>query len=137
MEALASRVGRLEAQLDHLQRDLASTQTALSVLVKSGTDLREHSEIVERLATPAAALPAADGRGGVTQDAVVAEWVRLFENELEALRRRTDGREGPLSDLELRIQRLEGFRHEGGADKSVVELAEICLGGLQEVQAQV
>lgn len=139
MEALASRVGRLEAQHEISRRDVSALQTAIAALATGGAG--DSVAVVRRLASstsgPSGAPDAVPAAGSDAQSAVISEWVRLFERELEALRRRTEGRDGPIADLEARMRRLESFRYESGADKSVIELAELVLGGLSDLHEQV
>ncbi|CAK9099003.1 unnamed protein product [Durusdinium trenchii] len=108
MEALAKRVGRFEAELDALRREVLQLQG------------------------PHPSKPSSDAQASELQ----LQWVRLFEKELERLRRLSESYEEPFSVLEHRLSRLESVAlPESGRDLD--ELAELVLSELHDLQQKV
>ncbi|CAJ1370480.1 unnamed protein product [Effrenium voratum] len=111
MEALASRVGRFESQLEAIRREVFQLQGQSSA-------------------------PSAPASQGQVASSAQLQWVRLFERELEQLKHQAESYEEPLALMEHRLQRLESVAlPESGRDLD--ELAELVLSELQELQAQV
>eukprot|EP00929_Paragymnodinium_shiwhaense_P039565 TRINITY_DN20773_c0_g1_i2.p1 TRINITY_DN20773_c0_g1~~TRINITY_DN20773_c0_g1_i2.p1 ORF type:complete len:710 (+),score=215.18 TRINITY_DN20773_c0_g1_i2:143-2272(+) len=147
MEALASRVGRLEARLDGVREDVLVLHAALG---QSGEALHGSGPV----GRPAAAYaPSGPASRPPDESAAVAEWVRLFELELEATRRQQKATEGQLGHVQARLREFEqkglatvqdGSSGGGGGGASgsssgaeVEELAELVLGELRDLQWRV
>jgi len=117
MEALASRIGRLEARVDVISKDVISLQRE----IHEG----KHKD-----------LGGSHDGDGAPRSAALAEWVRLFEREVATLRRQGQLVDRAAADLESRLRDLEGWRLEVLEDTSVQQLAEIVLADLCEIRAQ-
>eukprot|EP00931_Biecheleriopsis_adriatica_P074941 TRINITY_DN48909_c0_g1_i1.p1 TRINITY_DN48909_c0_g1~~TRINITY_DN48909_c0_g1_i1.p1 ORF type:complete len:772 (+),score=184.30 TRINITY_DN48909_c0_g1_i1:96-2411(+) len=111
-DALSARVGRFEAELEALRREVLVLQNSRANSVADGLSI------------------------GKAEDLRVSQWVRLFERELEAVRRVAESFEEPMSILEHRVTRLESVGlPQSGVDLD--ELAEVVLAELQDLQEQV
>lgn len=110
METLATRVGRFESELEALRREVSQLQGQSSSDARSGS--------------------------GVQASELQLQWVRLFEKELEQLRRQAESYKEPIAVLEERLTRLERVASpESGRDLD--ELAELVLTELQALKQKV
>eukprot|EP00928_Gymnodinium_smaydae_P076610 TRINITY_DN5965_c0_g2_i1.p1 TRINITY_DN5965_c0_g2~~TRINITY_DN5965_c0_g2_i1.p1 ORF type:complete len:725 (+),score=188.91 TRINITY_DN5965_c0_g2_i1:292-2466(+) len=121
MDALAGRVGRVEARLDGLREEMLALQgkvaAAAAVVSVGGADGASQG-----------ARPASPGR-----EAATAEWVRLFELELEAVRTESQQSAGRAAEAQARMNALQPESLEDALD----DLAALMLGELRRLQVQV
>ncbi|CAL1173640.1 unnamed protein product [Cladocopium goreaui] len=116
METLATRVGRFESELEALRREVSQLQGQSSSDARSGS--------------------------GMQASELQLQWVRLFEKELEQLRRQAESYKEPIAVLEERLTRLErvaGWPGQASPEsgRDLDELAELVLTELQALKQKV